>query len=638
MILADFESRSRANLNQVGGRLYAAHESTEVLCAVLHDTDTGETGLWLQGDPPPITPDDDLAFHNAVGFDRFIAKRVGWPEPRTLVDTSELARRAGLPGSLDALGTRWLGRPKDKVASRFTKSLSRPSRARKTKGQLPEITPDVLDRVVAYCASDVEIMVHGWPLLKPFLDEGVFGAWEADVSAVDRLVNDRGVGFDVELAKRLLECDATNQARVFEREARVLRWSVDAVRQVAGSPAQLAAMLGAPDAKAKTIEALLRDTSKPAWVHALCRARQALASIVAGKLRAGIAGVSPDNRLRDLLRYYGAHTGRWSGRRLQPHNFTRPTDEYEKWEDADVCRAADACLAGNDVSGDLLDVLMRATITASSGNRLVVRDFSGVEARWLAWTAGDRKALDVFASGRDPYKAAAATIFGVSYDDVTKVQRSAGKVAELACGYQGGPNALTRMAAGMGINLAAANVEAQDVVDGWRKLHAPIVKYWRRLNDAFLAAVEGRATRVAPYDFVPSDSGRDIAVFLPSGRPVIYNQVGVSRDGTWPDGRPKRSAYYVGTKNVREHVYGGLLAENLTQAGCRDLMAEALVKAEEAGLNPVLDVHDELVCDVPASAVAEAGEELDRCMLTLSEWAEGFPVGAAGHTGVRYRK
>lgn len=178
-------------------------------------------------------------------------------------------------------------------------------------------------------------------------------------------------------------------------------------------------------------------------------------------------------------------------------------------------------------------------------------------------------------------------------------------------------------------------VSAADVVASWRKLHEPIVRYWRALEDAFTDAVRGTESRVEPFAFVPGSDGSGVAIILPSGRPIVYNQTGLSREVGF-NGRTKFSPYYIGTKSGREHLYGGKLAENVIQAVCRDLMADALVRAERAGLAPVLHVHDEIVCDVPNGA--EGYEALREIMLTLPEWAEGFPVGAAGHFGKRYRK
>jgi DNA polymerase len=149
---------------------------------------------------------------------------------------------------------------------------------------------------------------------------------------------------------------------------------------------------------------------------------------------------------------------------------------------------------------------------------------------------------------------------------------------------------------------------------------------WRALEDAFLDAVRGEQSEVSVYTFVPSADGRDVAVFLPSGRPVVYNEV---RESPGKYTRPELS--YHGTRG-REHLYGGKICENVVQAFCRDLMADALVRAEDAGLEPVLHVHDEIVC------ARGSLDDIRGVMLALPEWAEGFPIGAAGHEGFRYRK
>lgn len=667
-LLLDFETTSRADLRTVGGRLYAEHPTTRPLVCVMHDTESGATGAWFPEDGP-VALDGDCGAHNWDGFDRHVAARLGWGDFPHAVDTSVLARRAGLPGALDALGSRWLGRAKDKVASRFTVGLSKytdiadapppPSptaegliednkaRARERTRFLKEWRArpaaerraHVLEIVTRYCASDVEIMVQGWPHLAPFLTDGVFGSWEADVLAVDRIVNDRGVCFDSDLARRLLKADDHNTAAAIDRAAGACGWTYEYAATVIGSPAQLSAVLGTPDATAETIEKIAREDG---WRGALASARQALATIARGKLEAGLARVSADGRLRDSHRYYGAHTGRWSGRGMQLQNLPRPDNRFEKWGHEEIERY----VSGETVMGllkgqpvpiewgdpDGIMVALRACLMASPGNELAVCDFSGVEARALAWCAGDHAALDVFRSGRDPYKVAASVIFAVSYESIEKNsrERDIGKKSELACGYGLGAKKFEEKYA-----PSRVGVDAADVVAGWRKLHAPIVAYWRRLEDAFVDAVRGTESRVEPFAFVPGNDGSGVAIILPSGRPIVYNEAGLSREIGF-NGRTKFAPYYVGTKSGREHLYGGKLAENVIQAMCRDLMADALVRAERAGLAPVLHVHDEIVCDVPRGR--EGYEALKEIMLTLPEWAEGFPVGAAGHWGKRYRK
>lgn len=315
---------------------------------------------------------------------------------------------------------------------------------------------------------------------------------------------------------------------------------------------------------------------------------------------------------------------------MQLQNIPRPAKRFEDWGDDEICRAVDSCMSGRTPDADEIDVLLRATLVAAPGCSLAVCDFSGVEARALAWCANDRGALDVFASGRDPYKVAAAEIFSCRYEDIGKDERrTAGKMAELACGYQGGVDALLRIARGSGVDLAASGVNPQAIVDGWRKLHAPVVRFWRDVQAAFIGATQGRRTEVSCFAFVPAADGSAVAAILPSGRPIVYE------GATTVPGKYGPSPVFYGTKG-REHTYGGKLTENLIQALCRDLLAASLVSVERDGLAPVLHVHDEIVCEVPRGDEGLAA--LKAAMLTLPDWARGFPVGAAGHFGKRYRK
>lgn len=643
-VLLDFESRSRLPLSGKYARTsrqYWAHASTQALCCAWYDTHDGSAGVWTPGER---WPHDGrvLAAHNWYGFDRFGADRMGWRYAGG-IDTSQQARKAGLPGALDALGTRWLGIPKDDEGSRFTKSLSAIRCPRRPKGVpvadwrawwrgldddgkrhygvQPKLDAEGFARVIDYCVSDVVIMAEAWPRLAEWLEV------DADVEAVDVVVNDRGIAFDSDLARALLAHDERVADTACARAAAELGvgWTPERVRAAANSDQQFTRETGAPNAQALTVEAV---------DHPLARARQALASITAGKLRAGLRLVNDDGRLRDTLRYYGGHTGRWSGKGMQLQNLPRPAKHLE---DINTEALADALLTGElddaDVDGDVVSLLIRSTLTAGPGQALVCADFNQIEGRATAWIAGDDLAVAVYTSGADPYKVAASAIYSVPAADVTKPQRQIGKCAELSCSYQGGPGAFEKIARGNRVDLSGlSGAERRRIVDAWRDLHAPIVRFWYAAEAAFRRAAEGRAAWVKCFQFVPADNGRDVAAFLPSGRPIVYNDVHV----TPQEGR-RPSLSYQGTK-FREHVYGGKLVENLIQAYCRDLMADALVRAEAAGLRPVLTAHDEIVCEVPREGCADAYGELLQVMTTLPAWAAGFPIGADGWYGRRYRK
>jgi DNA polymerase len=677
-VLLDFESVSRADLRAVGGRNYWRDPSTRALVVVWYDVDADEVGVWSPGQ---VWPHDGrvLVAHNASGFDRFGGDRYGW-RPTAWLDSSQWARKAGLPGALDALGIRWCGVPKDKAASEFTRSLSSvrrpvtlsptpldrpcprcgavvgaacvalsgkranthaaraeigitpsvwasmPSDERRAIGRMPVIDAAAMSRVTTYCASDVEIMARAWDRLRDWRHV------DADVEQVDRVINDRGVRFDADLARLLIEHDARNADAIVEEVAAEMHARAEDVRAAASSPQKFCATTGAPDAQADTVEAL---------DHPLTRARQALASIASGKLRAGLARVSPDGRLRDLLRYYGAHTGRWSSVGMQLHNMPRPDKSYEDLPIAtdypytesekgerviDVDAFAAQVLDGRACNALDVALLVRATLCAAPGCVLVVRDYSAIEARATAYAASDVAALDVFRSGRDPYKVAASAIFGAPYEAVEKWQRQIGKVAELALGYQGGPNAFEKMARAYKIDPAVlAKIDLRSLVARWRGLHAAIKALWYRCESAFRSAMHGTPAHAGPFEYARDEHGA-VACFLPSGRPIVYNEP-TDTDGL----------QYVGTKG-REYTYGGKLVENAVQGMCRDMLAEALCIAERDGLHPVLHVHDEIVCEVPTDRAAEVEARLHEIMTTVPTWAPEFPLAASGWVGERYRK
>jgi len=534
------------------------------------------------------------------------------------------------------------------VASKFTKGLSsvrRPAKGpgaitapdwklltkeqQRERGALPNCGPAELARVVPYCLSDVEVLAHGWPILETW--QGI----EPDVQRVDRAINDRGVRFDSQLARRLLEEDELNSERVIEATAKACGLSVERVREIANSNEQFPDFTGIPNAQAPVIAEWLAGGTLSFEARAMCAARDALASIARGKLTAGLNLVSPDGRLRDSLKYIGGHTWRWSHTGMQLGNMARPAKRFEDWHGPEVEALAEQVLSGAHIDAEEIDLLVRACLLARDGHTLITEDFSGVEARALAWAAGDEQEMAIHADGKlDPYKVAASQIFGVRYEDVTKAQRQAGKVAVLACGYGGGAGAIARFAKSLGVDLSAAGVDEQQIVDGWRASHRKIVGFWYACERALAAAIEGKRGRVSCFDFVPA--GGDVAVLMPNGRPLVYNEAKLTRGER---GRPVIT--YMGRESYGgypEKLYGGKIVENLIQSMCRELLAEALVAAEDCGLSPVLHVHDEIVCECPASDADDGAQALHHIMTTVPEWAEGFPLGAAGHVGKRYRK
>lgn len=654
-VLLDVESRGRAKLRDVGGRRYWDCPTSEMIVSVLADTATGEVHTWRPGDPSPQL--GTAVAHNWTGFDRFAAARYGWTWD-SAIDSAHCAAKSGLPRKLEETASRLLGRHKDHDGSALTKSLSRPSRAKATFGQLPELTSEVLARVTWYCADDVEVISDAWEQLEPWAEV------DADVGEADREINDRGIRLDVDLVKAMQELQRRQQEQAVEAAARELGWSVADTRRIARSPAAFAAETGLPNAKAETTADTPENRKAYGFLldHALVRARRALASIVPGKLVAALNRVSEDGRLRDVHWYMGAHTGRWSSKGVQLHNLTR-VELPEKGEAAALDRLIAAChrglmpdallaatfpKAGKRTADALLfAALIRASLTSSDGGVLSVLDYSGIEARCSAWAAGDRKALEVFKAfdagkGPDPYCVMAGSIFGrpISKKNDPE-QRQVGKAAELMLGYQAGADKFAFTCESQGTDLAAVGVDAGEVVQAWRELHKPIVDLWYACERAFLAAVEGKRGTAGPW--VYERHGKDVWCVLPSGRPLVYRDAQAKR----VERMGRRGKYqtwrfsYMGQKNGvsrRIDIYGGMFVENAVQATCRDLLADAIVRCNADGLDPVLHVHDELVCDVRRDCAAEAHAYQRNVMMTPPDWARGLPITVSGFCEERYRK
>jgi DNA polymerase len=662
-VLVDFESRSRCDLKRRGGRIYWEDPSSEPIVAVLCNTETGEAQVWEPGD---ATPNLALAVaHNASTFDRHAAQASGWQVERWL-DSSHMARRAGLPGKLDALAKRWLGRPKDDTGSKLTKGLSRVSRAKKTFGQLPEITPEIRARVTAYCVDDVSVMVDAWPRLAEWIDV------DADVAEADAAINERGIRLDTELVDAMLKAIDRDQERQCEETAKLLRgtpkasihlagttpelralqaqallgpdWNAESARDAAMSPAQLCKLTGLPNAQAKTLDDIIRAQGDRA--HPLLKLRRALASIVPGKLRAALERVSRDGMLRDSHHYMGAHTGRWSSKGMQHHNLPRVSFEDDAhaigWDVADYIEAlVDGVKRGQMLTKKQFDGLLRAVLCADDGQTLCTWDYGGIEARCLAWAAGDAKALDVFRAydagqGPNPYCIAATGIFGRTVTKKEKTEYGVGKIAELMLGYGAGHVKYAESCEKAGVDLVAAGVDAEDVVRTWRKARAHVPKLWRDCEHAFAAACNGKRAVAGPWVYEPHSAasgsgGVDVWCVLPSGRPIVYSEARATR------GQRGWDLSYQGHL-FRDHVYGGLLVENAVQATCRDFLADALVRCEADGLRPQLHVHDEVVCGIDDAAADEGMACMKEIMSDPPEWADGMPIVLEGFKGKRYRK
>jgi DNA polymerase len=511
---------------------------------------------------------------------------------------------------------------------------------------------------------------------------------EPDVLAIDRAVNERGICFDPALAERLL---ATEDALLHELATSAERLTGGGVKRadlnrrdfllewLRARGVQLA------DLKKDTVARQLKRGDLDPAALAVLLARLAAGKKGLAKLRAGASRVSPDGRVRDQLVYHGGHTGRWTGRGVQPQNLPKPHPKLpadlrpliEATGNPDAFRRA--LPAGVPVA-DGLSTLIRPCFMAAPGKVLLVADYAGIEARVLAWLAGERQLLDAFVRGEDPYCQLASAVFGRPVTKADKAERQVGKVAVLGLGYQMGAGRFAQTCASNGIDLAAAGTSAEAVVNEYRRAFPAIAGrpvgngewswhqggIWRDLGRAAVNAVSYRYARgrVGPVGRCrlgteEAPDGRTLVIDLPGGRALRYRQArveervpGYARGDSNPCTKPtllftapelgdkkrKRNKGKTGAAAREEVTYGGQLTENVTQATARDLLAHGLLALEREGLPVVLHVHDEVVCEVDAARVPELLRRMAEALSTLPPWAAGLPVEVEAFASERYVK
>ena len=397
----------------------------------------------------------------------------------------------------------------------------------------------------------------------------------------------------------------------------------------------------------------------PPAVRRALELRQEAAKSSTAKLVAMREKASSDGRIRNMHQFHAASTGRWAGRGVQGQNLSRPREGLKQTD-------IDAMFSMLD-NKDMLDLFygpsmaavsdcLRGMLTAGDGNELVACDFSAVEARALAWLAGQESVLEIFRTHGKIYEHTAASIYRVPIDEVTKDQRMRGKVSTLALGFGGGLGAFQSMAKAYNVHIT--DTEADEIKKAWRQSNQKIVAYWYDLEAAVIAAMGGCIASAGPIGRQVKfrKAGSFLWALLPSGRALCYpypelrmvmTPWGEEKEQltfmTVVDQTQKKKAKVLPDPNSkgrwqRVSTYGGSLAENMTQAIARDLLADAMVKIEAEGIGITMHVHDEAVAEVKQFRAQYALERMTKIMSEAPAWAKGLPLAAEAWKGKRYRK
>ena len=634
-ISIDFETYSECDIKTAGGYNYAAHPSTEVLC-MAWAIDDAEPQLWVPGDSVPsrllnaLKAEDteiwawNAAFERAVWQHKMINHGWPWIGAWQWNDTAALAATLALPRALGKCAEVLdLADQKDTRGRFLIQRLCKPYRGERRTDQ------HLMDELYAYCKQDV---VTERAIKNYILKYKPMGEHERDVWLLDQEINWRGVGIDVPNVENALDLIIATAERL---NASVVDLTDGALSGV-GSRAQVMSWcrdqgyrLGGYDKNA--ILTALADPALPANVRDVLKVRQTLGKASTSKYLAMQNLAGHDDRARGVFSYHGAQTGRWAGRGFQPQNLPRPA-----FKDADTC-----VQLFDQRDPELLEMLfgdpmvalsstLRSMIVPAQGNRLLVVDFNAIEARVLAWIAGEQAPLDVFASGQCIYCHAATSIYGRTITKADQAERQIGKVAVLALGYQGGVGAFQTMAAAYRVEIE--DELADQIKVKWRKANKNIVRFWYDLEAAANNAVKHRGHAFDVGSITFKCHGDFLFAKLPSGRRLAYYQPRLGNNGLEFWGTDSR----LGGRWAKLDTYGGKLAENITQAVARDLLADAMLRVEAAGYPVVMHVHDEIVSEVPKDFGSLA--EFEELICQMPDWATGLPMAVEGFECERYRK
>ena len=683
----DIETFSRVNLKTAGLYAYAEDESTDLLC-VCWAVDDGPVHAWIpsadpefclglqgeelclgRGEQAPVFLVDYIKSGGIIhawnaSFERRVlngpaGKRYGFPEISIEQTRCSMARSraSSMPGRLEDAANVLNTPIKKRVAGiNAMRYLCKP-RADGSRPTIAEERERFL-QLVPYCADDV----RAERCVDAVLPE--MSPKEIKVYHFDQRVNDRGVRIDLnsiadmeflvgaykkQLTARCLEITGISPTRPGPLSDWIRKNGFPALENLQADSVRKALLTDLPEDVATVLK--IYSTVNMKAVSKFSAMREA---------------VCKDGRIRGMLQYHAAATGRWSSFIVQLHNLFRSVID-----DPDM-----AIVAARQRDLGLIKILhpgvdpmkvfascIRGMLIPDEGKEFVFPDFSGVEARWNAWLFGEEWKIQAYKEGRDMYVETYARAFNVDPKTVTAKQRQVGKILELSMGYQGGVGAFVKMAATARLDLTdllqaqipaeiRREADAAYMIRGaatklppdiwvvceslkmlWRNAHPKIVQGWFDLERAAKKAVENAET------IVPIPNGRIrfklkgdwLRMELPSGRVIRYFKPRIEDDKLLYEGVDTYTRQW-GTTST----YGGKLCENEDQGGCRDLLVDAMLAFEAEDLPIVMHVHDEPVLEVrkgilPDYAVASI-------MCKVPDWAEGFPIAIEGHRGPRYRK
>ena len=639
-ISIDLETYSSVDLGKSGVYKYAESEDFEILLFAYSLNDEKVQVIDLASGE--IIPKEILsalsdksiekwAFNanfERVCLSRFLGKRLN---PKGWYCTMIWSAYLGLPLSLEKVGeVLKLDKQKMNEGKALIRYFSIPCKPTKTNSMrtrnLPHHDLEKWSTFKEYNQRDVETemaikkKISAFPILK--------SEWEN--YWVDQNINDRGILIDEVLVDSAIKFDEILRDENMDRAIELTGL------ENPNSPLQLREWL---NKKGLEIDSLAKKDVESALKNAegdikeVLELRQELSKSSVRKYDAMKNVKGKDNRARGLIQFYGANrTGRYSGRLIQVQNLRR-----NNLKDLDLARS----LVKNrdyetmeilyESPSDILSQLIRTAFIAKEGTRFIISDFSAIEARVLAWLAGEQWVLDAFENGEDIYCRTASRMFGVPVEKhgVNGHLRQKGKIATLACGYQGALGALKAMG---GIEMGLSEDELQSIVDSWREANPNIVSLWWDIDSVVKRVVKTRSKEGYKNLVISYEKGI-LFIELPSKRRLAYPKAKIEMNRFGGESVVYEGVV-VGNKWDKIESYGGKFVENIVQAIARDILAETMMRLEEKGFNIVMHIHDEVVIESDSSSI----EEVNQIMSLLPSWAPGLILDADGFESEFYKK
>lgn len=635
-IYIDFESRSQADIWQVGAWMYSVHPSTEILCLAVA-IDDGPVTLFTRATLKTLL--ERVSFwvfegaefhaHNAY-FERCMWQNIivnrhnGPPIPlRQWRCTAAKAAAHSLPRSLEKAALAMdLKAKKDTIGSRVMKQICT---------SIGAIEQNKLDLLYKYCIQDVRVereLDNKLPDLHP---------QEQEVWFLDQEINDRGVYVDKDAAVAAVEC-INQEVESLTEELQIITGgeiSAGTQRNAIKNYLELKG-LKLPDLRSSTIKSAL-DTAAPTHRRVLQLRRQ-LSQTSNAKYQRLVDCVDGDNRIRDILLYHGASTGRWSGKLVQLQNLPRPKHDLNYDLVLNILKTEGRpgllCMYTNIL--EVLSGAIRSVLTPTPGYDMFAADFSAIEARYVMWLAGEQVGVDAFKrQDLDPkipdiyVKMAQAIYRKKELTKADKQARQLGKQAVLGCGFGMGAAKFQATCANYGLQIDE-NL-ALRAVNTYRTVFSGVKKFWYAMENGAKNAVNTKKPQQIGQVLWYMD-GAFLRLKLPSGRTLAYQYPKVDATG-------KLSVMTMNNTTKQylpDYTWGGKLVENATQAVARDQMVYAMRQLKSFGYRILFTVHDEIVFEAPTGT--KTVEDALTIIKQPAPWAKDCPINAECEKMGRYRK